>query len=134
MAGLEDSTKRAFLKVLPAMAMVTATNVQPHPDSDLLALEMEFNKAVAQYNSVEAFAKEEPSDEAYALSDHLYEVCGEIVGKIEGQHAKTMDGLRVQARAIDWCCCGEEITFGAGETTDVRLAARIVKSLLGLTA
>lgn len=57
----------------------------------------------------------------------------DIVHQIEVIPATSLAGLQVKARAILWCHSGEPIAsdaFNDQETTDIRLAASIVRDLL----
>ena len=62
--------------------------------------------------------------------------CSALVDRIEQIPARTLEGLMVKARAISWCNSGEEIDPDRfcpypGATTDGRIAASIVRDLLG---
>ena len=55
-----------------------------------------------------------------------------IVDRIVEEPARTLDGLRIKARALAWCHSGEVESLGIDEnpTTDIRVADSIIRDLL----
>lgn len=92
------------------------------PDAELLALGRELR---------EAYAIEKVETEAATTDEELYAATARTAGlcaKILQLPARTLEGLRVKAVAIDVCQAGFD---GLGEdTTDVRLATSLVEDLL----
>jgi hypothetical protein len=69
----------------------------------------------------------DPSNDG--LFDKLYGASETIVDSIADTPACSLEGLKVKALAISWCCSGDEFTIG-GDTVDVRLTVQIVNDLL----
>jgi len=139
---MEKITRRSALSMALASPLIAAPSptvaeaeVAEHPDTALLTLGEALNKAWAKWDAMAT--KSELADhpaELDAAYDAAYKACHELVKRIEWAKARTLDGLKVKARAVEWCCVGDPdgITFGNDETTDVRLAANIVRSLLNI--
>ena len=69
-------------------------------------------------------ADEKPWDDAYAVTQ-------KVVNEIEAMQATTLDGLRLKARAVQWCYGTDVIDLRCDQdTTDLRLATSIVEDLL----
>jgi hypothetical protein len=101
------------------------------PDAELIALEKELDEAWANERAVYAETKNDNSEEADARCADAFEGTSDIVEKIDALPATTMDGLRVKAKCVEWCCAGDPKGITFGDTTDVRIAAQIVRLLLG---
>lgn len=136
MAGNANITRRSILKTATLMGLagsgVTAAQAieQEHPDRALLLLAERMEKANAEYELVQAQYHGDASHEADEACEAAHRVVSRLVSEITTKTARTIDGLRVKARAIQWCQSGEPIEFGNGEASDVRLAAQIVNALL----
>lgn len=131
---MEKITRRAALASIPAMGTAAIVPAMSEPlDAALIRLGAEFDAAWARERELLAISNvldtEEADDEWVAAMD----VTREFVHKIERLPAQTIDGLKVQARALSWCYCGEEIDFRDGQdTTDARLANQIIATLLAI--
>jgi hypothetical protein len=101
------------------------------PDADLIALEKELDGASANERAVYAENEHDDSGEADARCAEAYERTANVVEKIEALPTTTLDGLRVKAKCVEWCCAGDPKGVTFGNTTDVRIAAHIVRLLLG---
>lgn len=115
---------------LLALASTAAIAAPASGDAELTRLGAELEAAW----SVEAADAErcETDEELEAVMARA----GDIVDRIEHLPASTLAGLKVKARAVSWCNQGEEIDPNRfnpynGATTDGRLAASIVRDLLG---
>jgi hypothetical protein len=62
----------------------------------------------------------------------MYRPVSDLAKRIADMKATTLDGLRLKARALQWC--NEEFDFMNGKTTDERLAYGLVQDLLNLPA
>jgi hypothetical protein len=69
------------------------------------------------------------TDEDYG---RMYRPVSDLAKRIADMKATTLDGLRLKARALQWC--NEEFDFMNGKTTDERLAYGLVQDLLNLPA
>ena len=101
-----------------------------HPDAELIRLGAELEAAWARQDAAAELAK---TDEEL---EELMRPAEEAVERIEHLPAYTLAGLLVKARAVSWCNCGEEIDPDRfcpfqGAATDGRIAASIVRDLLG---
>lgn len=54
-----------------------------------------------------------------------------IIEKIAQARAKSLDDMRVKARAVRWCY-GEELEPDPSDTTDIRVMSSLVRDLLSL--
>lgn len=123
MADHSNITRRTIMKSAAfAVAPIAAVAVgRDNPDAELLRLGVAFDDAWARENDLYE------SDEWETAA----EVTGGLVHRIEVAPARTLDGLKVKARALSWCHCGEPIDFRNGQdTTDARLANSIIAALL----
>lgn len=136
MADARHITRRSVLKTATAIGLAgsgltaAAAMEAEHPDLPLLVLgerlEMEsqaYDLVLAKFAGVDTHE----ADEACTYA------CGEvsvIVRNIASLQARTVDGLRVKARAIQWCFGNEPIMFDEGEASSNKLAAQIVQALL----
>ncbi|MFA5952786.1 MAG: hypothetical protein WC807_21210 [Hyphomicrobium sp.] len=66
-------------------------------------------------------------DDLNAISDET----GRVVQKIISLKAATLQGLRVKARAFQWCYADEEARL-SGSTTDIRLVQSILDDLFAV--
>ena len=130
--------RRSFARCLGIAALAvgaTAGVVQAgaalNPDEELIRLGAEFEAAWAAERATKHPFYEEVFEAAYGRS-------ASIAHRIMVIPAKTLDGLRVKARAVLWCRSGEPIadaSFSYDEdhpTTDLILAAGIVRDLLAI--
>jgi hypothetical protein len=66
-------------------------------------------------------------------NEAAYVRVAEIVRKIASTPARSLEGMRIKARAIAWCHAGEAPIFlTENPTTDVRIAESIVADLLAI--
>jgi hypothetical protein len=133
---MERITRRSVLKTAAAVALagsgITAAQAieSEHPDRALILLGEKMESASTAYDLVQAQYHGDASHEADAICERAYHVVSSIMNEIETKTPRTIDGLRVKARACQWCFSGDPIEFGRNETTDVRLAAQIINALL----
>ncbi|WP_375568791.1 hypothetical protein ABWH92_12395 [Ahrensia marina] len=115
----------------PALPSAQALE-QEHPDAALLILADRLEMASAQARVLIIKSQEEKTLDADRAWEKAADIELEIVHQIEGIPARTLHGLRVKAKALQWCYGDDPVEFGEGQTTDVRLAAQIVRALLTL--
>lgn len=103
-----------------------------HPDYVLMALSDELDAAQAATDRVAIETRDcVPGSQDDKRFHDAYDRCRKIVNRIETTPARTLDGLRVKARAIEWCHVSNgEICLSESETTDIRLAHQIINALL----
>lgn len=141
-------TRRGILSALPmaiagGAVVAVATNPvplpsDPHPDADLIRLGEAFEAAWRYENEEYALLKgveQTFENEAVvcASAHAAADATSALVDQIMECRAVTIEGLRVKARAVCWCHAGDPIdeqSFGS-DGTDVRVAATIVRDLLG---
>jgi hypothetical protein len=123
--------RRGMLGLAAGAAAGIAVPAIGHPDAHLLVLGERLAAAWTEQKAVYARFGAAPSREEEAVCEYACDVALAIVEEIIAAPAATLDGLRVKARAIDWCYDGEDIDFGdlVEETVDCRLAASIVAIL-----
>jgi len=133
-------TRRAMLTgavalplALPVAAL--AATVAPSPDAELIRLGAELDAAWA----AEAPFAERMEALDTVEADEAWEAAlgrtSDIAGKIAEATATTLAGLMVKARACSWCRDGEpftDTTFDEQGTTDVSLAAGVMRDLLAM--
>src|SRR4051812_31035602 len=120
-------SRRRFLMTAPAAAVAVGKAILP-ADAELLHLGAELERA---------WTHEKAAD---ALWEPAYRAACGIFTQIEQSPATTLDGLRVKALAAHWCVNGDEFTpdifqvvpHGSGPTTDIRLAASVLRDLLAI--
>lgn len=133
---LPSITRRSILKTAGAISLVgsgiTAAQAiaTDHPDRALLLLSEKMEEASAIYDLVQAQYHDDMSHEADEACEKAHNVVVRVIREIEAKQPRTIDGLRVKARACQWCVGTDKIKFGSGKTSDVRLAAQIVNALL----
>lgn len=120
----------AALLALAGGGAAVAKVPAPNPDAELLRLGAELEAAWAGQDAAAELA--ETDEELGVVMDRA----GRFVARIEHLPAYTLAGLIVKARAISWCNSGYEIDPDRfcpypGATTDGRIAASIVRDLLG---
>lgn len=136
MAAHANITRRSILKTAGAVSLlgtgVTAAEAieTSHPDAALLLLGEQFEAEWVAYELVVAQYHGDSSQSADDICQTGFDRCKRIVAGIECATARTVDGLRVKARAVQWCFGADVIQFGRGETTDVRISAQIIRALL----
>jgi hypothetical protein len=108
----------AGVVALPASA-------QAHPDHELLKIGDDFEQTWRAERV--GLAPRGLTDEQVAA---FVDATSAVVDQIEVLPAKTLQGLRIKARAVAWCHDGDFCGFG--DTTDERLAAQIIRDLLAL--
>jgi hypothetical protein len=119
-------TRRLFLGAGSAAAVFGAVGAAAHscPDAELIRLGHEFKAAWA---TEKAGFSREVSD---ATATELIKPCTDLARRIEGIPAKTLHGLMVKAEVVNWCHCAD--FDGFEDTTDLRVAAGIIRDLLAL--
>ena len=133
-------TRRAVVRALPMFGAAAAVplnisasaeaGVLDHPDAALLQLSEELDRAWDAEQAVFAVWRNVCSNEADENTDAAAAVSSGIVEQIGETPATTLDGLRVKAKAVLWCHCGElESLDGDDATTDIRLADSILRDL-----
>ncbi len=104
-----------------------------HPNSEMLVLGRQFEIAWADeqraWNAGTAAADKQTRRALTAQAEELSERTSAIISQIEARQATTLEELRVKARAVSWCCCGDLTDFDQ-KTTDMRLVASILRDLL----
>ena len=103
------------------------------PDAELIELGRQLAAEWAKMDAWDATSPHGVTDEELAAMmapGHL------LVDRIEHMQAHTHEGLLVKAQAVSWCNSGEEIDPDRfcpypGAATDGRIAASIVRNLLG---
>jgi hypothetical protein len=99
------------------------------PDAELIRLGKRLTATWACERALAATdAINDPSNDE--LFDKLYAASETIVHSIADTPASSLEGLKVKASAISWCCSGDPFTIGGGDTVDVQLAVQIVNDLL----
>jgi hypothetical protein len=102
-------------------------------DLELLALGAEFEKSLIDTDRL--FALVERGADRDAKCDEAHSQTSSLARQIEAVPATTLAGLQVKARAVFWTHCGEPVDqnfFDEDPTTDLRLAASIIRDLLAL--
>jgi hypothetical protein len=99
-------SRRTVLAGFAAASAVTVPAVAiagDHPDAKLLRLGQEMEAAWAGERATRARMKGQDSDEADEITEAAMEAVSEVVGRIEGLQATTLEGLQVKARTLLWC-------------------------------
>ena len=128
---------KAMISAALGFLLSADTRDYAHPDAELLRLGSQLTADNARWKTL-PLSTGEPhddwTDEEYKAAEEEYQAahqrCSSIVDRIEVIPPKTTDGLRIKAQAYAWCRGGEGIELYDPETTDVRLAAQIVRTLL----
>src|SRR5262249_13161677 len=97
--GVSSMNRRTLLAGL-AVAPATAAAAIPAPDRKLFDLAKEFEDARAGFEAIDAIQDKMEEDHA-DWQDALDDV-NEVVGDIVTTRARTIEGLRIKARAIWW--------------------------------
>ena len=120
-------SRRRFIGAAIASTVLASPAAAMSPDAGLIRLGQELDARWALERSVPRGS----SDEVYQAA---YDACAEIVDQIEAIPAETLQGIQVKARAVYWCLDGDFANFELDDqqTTDVRLAQQIVRSLLNI--
>lgn len=129
-------TRRHALSAVAGVALVApAASATIHPDATLLQLGDQFEAEWAKERELWAASHLHPSpdvignaiaEQAEGQSDRT----GELVKRIVNMPARTLEGIRIKARAIAWTHSEEPVEMDTfGETTDCRLAASILMDL-----
>ena len=114
------TTLGAFSPIGPASA-----------DAALVALGEELEAAWAATTAAYEKYRDDPSLEAGVITDVADKAAAAIVHQIEAVPASTIDGLRVKARAVQWCYDADPVDLAVDRsTTDLRLANSIIRDLL----
>jgi hypothetical protein len=113
----------------PVAAAAYSANSAPNADAELIALGVRLDEAWAHERSLENATH--IFEDAYEAAN---DVSGEIVERIGKLTAITLAGAKMKAKAIWWCCSGEEIkdncfSYNDNPTTDLRLVAGLVRDL-----
>jgi hypothetical protein len=104
-------------------------------DAELIALGAQLEAAWKDQNRAELALdyRNDPLDPAAIREfERTRAIASAIVDTIEATSARTLAGLRVKARAISWCHCGEAIELTDEQTTDIRLAQTMIADLLAV--
>lgn len=105
-----------------------------NPDADLI--ELDEMLSIAQANCDETFERNGRDEATAGESDAAYRLASLVVDKIEGTPAKTLQGLRVKAKAVMWChgkpWDRNKVQLTDDPTTDMRLAQSIVHDLVNM--
>lgn len=117
-----DLTRRAAVAAIAAGAPTLARAAPSHPDAELIELGRQFDEITAALDKEIAGA----GTDLPAL-DRL----SAIEPMIVALPARTVEGMRVKARAACWAMMGDFDEL-PGPTTDVRMARSIVRDLIRL--
>lgn len=137
----DASTRRAALDRIAASASFTAVApaaaagpAEPHPDAELLALGAEMDAAHVRERAAWAALDRAGWTEAEdAACEALADAVSAVINRILPVPARTLDGLLVKARAVDWCWSGEGFEPDSPrDTTDVKLCYSAMRDLLAL--
>jgi hypothetical protein len=133
---MRPTSRRALLGITTAIAaaLPAFASAPLHPDAELLRLGAELEAAWGRENA--------HFDAGLATTDEGIEAamapCRDLVNQIELLPARTLEGLRVKARSVQWCCnegSDDPNYFGSlddWETTDIRISSSIIRDLLAL--
>jgi hypothetical protein len=130
MAAASHITRRTLVAGAAVLAVPAAVAATAHPDAALLALEIDFDAAWGRERAVYEAWRSICSDAADAATDAACDKTSGVVQRIIDVPARTLDGLRVKARAISWCSGGDDVDLDVQGTTDLQLATSIVRDLL----
>lgn len=126
------------------LALMTIGKPLSQPDSQLLSLRMDLQRAYGRFDAISAtldglesqIGQEGVAEQSLALgqaADDAYDVCCEILQRIENTPATTLAGLTVKLYGLDQLFRDEGLTAGnlGGEqaTTDFRLVIQILDGL-----
>ena len=112
-----------------------------HADAKLLELASRLDMAVVEENNadaeaqrVEAELKTERLDRELQRWEEAQERSSAIIRLIETTQAKTIDGLLVKVKAVQWCRSGNLFSEGDKEntSTDVRLCQSMFNDLVAM--
>jgi hypothetical protein len=133
MAGQPNITRRVALLGTAALSIavvapVVAAAAHAHAveNTALLKAGAEFERLWA----IEVAAKPSGSDGDWSRWDEAYEETRSVVHGIVAIPACSMAGMKIKARAIQWCHGADILDVGANETTDARLANSLIRDLL----
>lgn len=102
-------------------------------DAALVALGEELEAAWAAEIAAYAQHRGDLSLAHEAITDAAHKASKAIILRIEAMAASTIDGLRVKARAVQWCYDGDPVDLVVDQsTTDLRLANSIIADLLAV--
>jgi len=122
------STAAVAAVAIPAVALASAP---ASADAALIALGEELETAWAAEIAAYAQYRGDFSLEHEAITDAAYEATKAVILRIEAVPASTMEGLRVKARAVQWCYDADPVDLAVDQsTTDLRLANSIIRDLL----
>ena len=114
-----------------AAATVAVPAVADTADAELLALGMEFEAAWAREVALFASFGDDLTEAQGVALDRAYGAVGAVVDQIERMSARTLDGLKVKARAIQWCYHDDPVDLVVDRrTTDLVIANSIIRDLL----
>lgn len=127
--GLATKSVAAVAAVaIPAVALASEPT---SADAALVALGEQLEAAWAATTAADEKYRDDLSPEAEAITEASYEAAAAIVHQIETVPASTIDGLRVKARAIQWCYDIDPVDLVIDQnTTDLRIANSIIRDLL----
>jgi hypothetical protein len=112
------------LASLPAAAMMARTGA-PGPDDRLIDLGKQLEAArIIENKAFEVELTDEEANEAMRPSR-------DIVDQIEAIPARTLDGLKVKARAVDYCRTGDDFEWD-GMATDMWIIRSILHSIAAI--
>lgn len=139
-----EPPRRAWLKaagVATALIMTVGRGAHAgsvdtdHPDAALLALGARLDAAWVVERNLGADCRADDTPEKDAAFEKTFDACSSVVEQIEDLTATTLAGVIVKARACWWCHDGEPFednSLNRQATTDVRLAAGILRDLLAM--
>ena len=132
-ASKSHTTRRAVLSGAAVLTVAAATGLpagaSDQPDAHLIALGRDMDRLVANEQALAAAERWEEWESAL-------EATTAVVRQIEQIQAQTVEGLKVQARAVLWCHSGDSgfSLVCDQSTTDLRLSDRILHALLRMSA
>lgn len=123
---IPTTTRQSFLSAAVGAVVLPAAAIA-HPTNDIKTLSDEFEAAWA---AMDRFFENVPSGSTDEDYDRMFRPVSDLAKRISDMKMTTIDGLRLKARALQWC--NEEFDFMDGQTTDERLAYGLVQDLLNL--
>jgi len=125
------ATKSVAAVAAAAIPAVALASEPTSADAALLALGEQLEAAWAATTAAYEKYRDDPSLEAGVITDVADKAAAAIVHQIEAVPASTIDGLRVKARAVQWCYDADPVDLAVDRsTTDLRLANSIIRDLL----
>lgn len=131
-------SRRRILLTAPAAACAIRQATASHPDAGLIELGRRLRAAWAAEKATYVKWGDLTVPEADREITAAFDSVLAIVDQIERIPATTLEGVRVKALAVWWCCSGEPFddgtfSFNGSPTTDARLASAIMRDLLAMS-